>query len=190
MKHVEPEKIIKRLTNPKRFEIESPAKVWEILKKNNPQIILEIGAGTGFYTIEFAQRGPENLKIIACDIIKDLLKWLLSHISKNLKSKILAVLISDILPIKEESVDLVFMANLHHELNNRIYFLKKVKRTLKKDGSIAVLDWKNVESPIGPPIKERLKKEEIEEDLKKANFSQITYFDLFPYHYFFVAQNK
>ena len=186
----DPEKIIKRLTNPKRYEIESPAKVWEILKKNNPQIILEIGAGTGFYTVEFAKRGPEELKIIACDILKDLLKWLFSHISKDLKKKILPVLISDLLPIKEGSVDLVFMGNLHHELDDRIYFLKKVKKTLKEGGTIAILDWKDVESPIGPPLKERLKKENIEKDLKKANFFQITYFDIFPYHHFFIAQKE
>ncbi len=184
------EKIIKSLTNPKRYEIESPAKVWEILKKSNPKVILEIGAGTGFYTVEFAKRGPEDLKIIACDIVKDLLKWLFSHIPKNLRKKIFPILISDLLPIKEKSVDLVFMGNLHHELNDRIYFLKKIKRTLKEGGTIAILDWKDVKSPIGPPLKERLKKEEIEEDLRKANFSQITYFNIFPYHHFFISRRE
>ncbi len=188
MKHLDPKEIIKRLTNPKRPEIEFPEKVWDVIHKTKPRVILELGVGTGFYTKVFADKGPEYLKIIACDVVKDLLFWINRNLSSDCLKKIYPVLISDRFPVKGRSVDLVFMANLHHELDDRVLFLEKTIQVLKPEGSLVIIDWKKKESPIGPPLDERLTREEIEQDLAQVGMKNITYYDFLPFHYFFTSR--
>jgi hypothetical protein len=42
-----------------------------------------------------------------------------------------------------------------HELNNPLGYLQEAKRILRAQGEIWVIEWQNMETPMGPPIAER-----------------------------------
>ena len=69
------------------------------------------------------------------------------------------------IPLKDNSIDLIVMINLNHELLSPKELLKDAYRVLKEEGNIA--DWKECMH------KEALSKDSIISDMKEAAFSPI-----------------
>ena len=59
--------------------------------------------------------------------------------------------------LSSNSVDMVFMANVWHELDDHAATLNEVRRILRPDGWLAILDWRtDVPQPPGPPSDHRI----------------------------------
>jgi hypothetical protein len=54
---------------------------------------------------------------------------------------------------------------------------------LKKNGKLVVVEWKNVSSPLGPPVEERVKIDLLKEGAKKLGLNLEEEFDAGQYHY-------
>ncbi len=63
-----------------------------------------------------------------------------------------------------------FMANVLHEVEDKISFLKETNRILKKDGTLCIIEWQKKLTERGPPLEERINESEIEELMDKTNF--------------------
>jgi len=78
-------KNLDKLNNPSRLA-EFPAEF--ILKTgqiNNPNVMIDIGAGTGLFSTAFA-RIHDNCKIYACDISEVMIDWMLENIVPEFKN--------------------------------------------------------------------------------------------------------
>jgi ubiquinone/menaquinone biosynthesis C-methylase UbiE len=64
------------------------------------------------------------------------------------------------------SVDLVFLANVWHELDDPAAALKEAYRILRAGGQLAILDWRpDMPSPPGPPQDHRVSAADVESSL-------------------------
>lgn len=71
--------------------------------------------------------------------------------------------------ISERSCDLVFLANIWHELDDHAAVLREAGRILKMDGLIAILDWRrDLTGPPGPPADHRIAEAETVSELAKV----------------------
>jgi len=61
--------------------------------------------------------------------------------------------------------------------------LREAYRMLKKGGSLNIIEWDQIDSPIGPPIKNRVKKELLEIGVQKIGFRIELEFNAGQYHY-------
>lgn len=106
---------------------------------NNPKII-EIGAGTGKYSIALSDNGYD---VTAVELVKHNLMTLKS---KNSKVKAVQGNATNLSKFKNESFDLVLLFGpLYHLISNndKIKALKEAKRILKKDGIIMISYYMN-----------------------------------------------
>lgn len=174
------------LQDPKRLKSEPPERIWDVINKNKTRVLIDLGCGTGYFTIPFASElGPDSL-VCACDISFHMLEKL-----KIENLNIAAVQIEEeIIPIKDNFVDLVFMGNLYHELNNRKKVLQETCRVLKSGGETAIWDWKKQQMDIGPPLSSRIPQGILENELKEQGFTDLEFYDILPYHNLVVASKK
>ena len=94
--------------------------------------------------------------------------------------------ISGKLDIEDHSVDMCFMATVFHDLvhdGNHQGALVEVKRVLKQSGTLALVEFKKMEGPPGPPMQIRLSPEELDAMLGPYGFTSVNTTEVGPYHY-------
>lgn len=180
----DPKKLAK-LNNPERFKTLNPDVIWEALDMQNPEVLIDIGAGTGFFTKEFTKKIKEGI-IYACDSSDVMIQWMQENITDK-----------NIMPLKcsEASVelpdcvaDLVYMINVHHEILEPEKFLDETRRLLKTGGKIVIIDWKAEEMKDGPPLDIRISDKIMIEQLLKTGFINIVNNNILPLHSFITGQ--
>jgi len=165
-------------------------KVIKSLKVQDGMTFIDAGCGDGFISIE-ASKNMKNGKIYSIDIYEKSINILKKTIKKENIQNITAILgdITRKLPIPESTADIYFMANVLHGLvaNKRIEpAMKEIKRVLKPDGRLAIVEFKKGPRP-GPHPSLRLDPEETSNIIRAYGFHTIKIEDVGPYHYILIA---
>jgi len=188
-KKFDPKKLAK-LNDPKRLEYLNPDVIWDKAVFNQPQVLIDIGAGTGIFAIHFSKKITGG-KVYACDISQEMITWMNDNLPAEQKGIVIPVKMEEnLVPLPENVADLVYMINLHHELEEPLKLLEESCRLLKKGGKLMTIDWKKEETPEGPPLEIRVTEETIESHMHDAGFNEITKYAALPYHYFLIGEKN
>ncbi len=171
---------LKKLNNPKRLIWIPPESICEILNINSTSSLVDIGAGSGYFTKWIAEMYPES-NTFAIDIEPIMIRYLTENMPENIKP----LLIKDgIFPIPDNSIDAIWTIAVYHEISKIELFMEQVKRVLKPGGKILIIDWeKKEESSVnGPPLDHRIAIEQVKNDLQKSGFHNISFHNDFKFH--------
>jgi len=140
------------------------------LKKD--QVFCDIGAGTGIFA--FAASGITSNRIYAVEISDEMIE-LLSKRKEEGKVHQLKIIKGDhdSLPIESNSVDIVLLSTVFHELETPIEMLREIKRIKKAEGLLAIVEFHKKETPMGPPVNHRLSKKELEKICTNNAFEEV-----------------
>ncbi len=185
----DPKKLAK-LNDPKRLQYLNPDLIWEKAVLSDPAVLVDIGAGTGFFALLFSKK-MKNGKVYACDISEEMISWMHDNLPEESRGFVVPVKMEETsVPLSGGTADLVYMINLHHELDDPQRILKESRRLLKKGGKVMIIDWKKEETPEGPPLDLRVTEETIEAQMRDAGFLRITKHAVLPYHYFLIGEKN
>ncbi len=182
------EELIKRFESPERDAYQKPEKVLEYLGNIKGKKIMDIGAGTGYFSVKLAQKGAF---VIAADVNEQFQEYLKKRIQdQKIKNIELRKIPYDSPNLSNQEVDMVFLVNTYHHIENRVDYFAKVKTGLKKEGSLVIIDFFKVkEIPVGPPIEHKLSIDEVITELKKAGYTTFEInVDRLPYQYIIKAK--
>lgn len=186
-KKFDPQKL-QKLNNPQRLKDISPDFIWNKLNPKKTDVLVEIGAGTAFFSIAFLKQA-KAAKIYACDLSEVMIDWMKENVITKYPN-IAPVKTEEVLiPLEDEIADIVFTINLHHELDNPIQTLKEAYRITKPGGKIFIVDWKK-ESPLGPPVQIRCTPEQVKNQLEIAGFKQIDFYNDLPMHFLAIGEKN
>lgn len=176
-----------------RRETEDPARLIEQIGITKGMAVSDLACGPGYYAIPLSDAvGSEGI-IFAVD--KN--PVMISELQKNLACKFpngvnnVKIIERDVIStgITDHSVDLVFFANVLHDLEDRKAFLTEVKRLAKDEQSLIVdIDWHNREMENGPPLNWRLSESESRSILRENGLEIIHDVNVGPNHYGLVAR--
>ncbi len=163
------------------------------LKKED--IFLDAGCGEGYFSIAVSEILGTNGRVYAVDIDNRSISLLEESIKKkNIRNiKVFTGDITKKLPIGNDSIDVCLMANILHGLviNKEVKStLKETFRVLKPGGTLAVVDFKKIDGPPGPPISIRMTPEEVEEIISKYGFKKKKAIEAGKYHYTVIFAKK
>ena len=184
-KKFDPNKL-EKLNNPNRLKDIPPDYVWNKLSMEKAEILVEIGAGTAFFSIAFLQRTKQS-KIYACDVSEVMINWVKDNVSPKYTSIIPIKSEEHYVPLDDGIADLVFMICLHHELESPLLTVEESHRILKPDGKIFVIDWKKKDMLEGPPEKIRLLPEQVKDQLVYTGFKQVEIYNELQKHFLVVG---
>ncbi|MHB1420084.1 MAG: class I SAM-dependent methyltransferase [Bacillota bacterium] len=173
-----------RLDEPERKKILDPARVLASLNLAAGMHVADVGCGTGYFTLPMAEAVKETGKILAVDISRELLDYAEEKLSAARISNVEFITSEETsIPVPEGAIDAAFVANVLHEVNGQTAFLLEIRRLLKGQGALLVVDWKKEETPIGPPLEDRLSPEQVVGLAELAGYGVQAVSDVGIYHY-------
>lgn len=178
---------IHKLNNPERLKTQNPDLIWQTLGLKQARRLVDIGAGTGFFAVPFCDKMEDGI-VYACDTSDTMLQWMKENLADTYTNRVIPLKSSESqIPLEGGLADLVYMINLHHELEDPCAMLEESARLLKPGGKLMIIDWKVAETPGGPPQSIRIPESTIAAQLQNAGFTAIQHHDTLPYHCFLVA---
>ena len=155
-------------------------------------IVADIGAGSGYFTIPFASIVGDKGLVFAEDIQIEMINYI-SRKVENLKLKNVRVIFGkpDDPSLLDNFFNLVFLANTYHELDKPFLMLENIKKDMRHSGRLAIIDWDPAkQSPFGPSIEEKVPENTIIKEVERSGFELIEKHNFMPYHYFLVFKKK
>jgi len=177
------------LNNPQRLSDIPPDYIWQKLNMKKPETLVDIGAGTGFFSIPFLDY-TQNGRVFACDTSDIMLQWMTDHVAPEHPGIIPVKMEETMVPLKDRCADLVFMINLHHELEAPEKILDESFRILKNKGKIFIVDWKKEASVPGPPQTLRYRPEKVQAQIDKAGFENVNIFHEMIKHFLVIGEKN
>lgn len=149
-----------------------PKKNLKQLGLRETMIVADLGAGNGFYSIEAAKMVPFG-KVYAIEIVKDFLNAIRNK-AKELKLNNLECIWGDVEAIdgthlKDGIVDMVIASNIFSQVENKIKFINEIKRILKPQGKVLLIDW-STSFPQNSSLNKKVSREEVREFFEKKGF--------------------
>jgi ubiquinone/menaquinone biosynthesis C-methylase UbiE len=173
MHHMDFDTLVARFENPARAKWQKPEKVIAGLGPLAGRTVADIGAGTGYFAFRIAKKAD---KVIAIDIDERFLRYIedkkkARKLAPNIETRRTAL---DSPGLKKAEADVVLIVDTFHHIEDRVKYLKKLKKGLRKDGVVVIVDFKKEQTPQGPPLELRLGEQQVEAELKAAGFSLVT----------------
>jgi ubiquinone/menaquinone biosynthesis C-methylase UbiE len=148
-----------KLEDPARLSWLPPAEVIERLPLGTGMRVVDVGAGTGYFSIPIARIIAPAGEVFAVDLQPEMLDLLASKLSGPDAPQNISLQQGSAakLPLPDASADLVFFANIWHELDDTVAAVREARRLLTPAGKIAILDWQpDAPPPPGPPQDHRV----------------------------------
>jgi len=121
--------------------IQPPEKVMDAMGVEPGMVVGEVGAGTGRYTIWLAKRVGEDGLIYANDISRKSLDHLEERCERLGIGNVKIIMGGVIEPgFPENSLDIAFMINVYHHLDDRKGLLRNLIPALKPGGILAIVE--------------------------------------------------
>ena len=101
----------------------------------------------------------------------------------------ITALVSDVgrqIPVDDLSIDVCLIATVFHDfVEDRIDqgVITEIARVVKPTGILAIVEFKKIDGPPGPPIHIRLSSEEVTDRLEPFGFKKERSVDVGPYNY-------
>lgn len=149
----------------------------ELNLKGNESFI-DAGCGDGYIAVKAIEKYLPEGMVYAVDVYNESIKELNSYKNENnLKNliNIEADITKTIPGVEDESIDVAIMVNVFHGFTseNRDDVIDEFNRILKNGGKIAIMDFKPIELPRGPPVNIKYSPEELEEIFSNHDFKKV-----------------
>ncbi len=168
-----------------RSRWQKPDDVIEALDLSKGDHVADIGSGSGYFTFLIADAvGPAG-KVYAVDIDEKMNKLVEKRAEEKGLANIETVLAEPRDPLLPDgSVDLIFVCDTYHHINDQIDYFMKIKKDLKPDGRVVVIDMdKGLPKLSGHWSSSEVVKKEMEEAgyelVKEYDFLAKQHFEIF-----------
>ena len=167
------------LTRPDRDGDERPETLLAALQIPPGATVVDLGAGTGYFTWRLAQRvGPQG-KVFAVEVQREMLDRIGEEVRKRNLTNVELVLGEEHGP-RLPDADLVLIANAYHEFSDPEAMMAAVRRCLKPNGRVVVIEYvkENPHVPVSEPHK--MSFEEIRSEIEPMGFQLERILDFLP----------
>ena len=123
------------LTNPLRRRLDPPYKLIDQILITNEDTVVDFGCGPGYYTIEIARRAKRTIGV---DVSKEMLEKARRAATKTGVTIDFLESNGETIELPSNSVDLILLVHVYHELPDKEKALVEFRRILKSGGRVVI----------------------------------------------------
>lgn len=147
----------------------------------------DFGAGHGYFTIPMARLVGGDGRVYALDIQKTALDIIRSkaRIEHLLNIELICADLDE--PrgskLKDKFLDFVLISNILFQMERKERLLGEAFRVLREKSTLAVVEWDETSTPLGPPLNVRVRKQDAIRLAQEAGFRLEREFEAGSHHY-------
>ena len=174
-----------QMNDPARAFWQEPAAVVDALKVKEGDHVVDLGAGSGYFTFRFSNAVGQAGKVYAVDVDRDSLAFVEREARERggIANVEFVLATPDDPKLPPKSVDLLFVSNTYHHLTERVKYFKAMADRLRPHGRVAVIDYKD-EGLWASLFGQATGKETVRRELEEAGYQLINEFDFLPKQHF------
>jgi ubiquinone/menaquinone biosynthesis C-methylase UbiE len=184
--HGDPKAYIAALEDPARDAYQKPHEVMEALHVKEGEVIADIGAGSGYFTLRLSHHVGSTGHVYGVDISPDMIRHLNRRISEAGLLNVSTILAQPDDPLLPRPVDRFLVVDVWHHIENQPAYLGLMKKMLKPGGQVVMIDFHKKELPIGPPPGMKIAREDLLHQMQEHGFKLVAEHTFLPYQYFLV----
>ncbi len=170
----------KDFDDPSRDAWQKPREVAAALGLSDGLVVVDLGAGTGYFEPYLAPLVAPSGKVVAADVEPDMVRYLGERAKREGLSNVEPKLVhGDDPALAEASIDRVLIVDTWHHIEGRDAYAKKLALALKPGGSVVIVDF-TMESDLGPPKEHRLSPASIVAELAAAGLDAVVVDETLP----------
>lgn len=177
------------LEPPDREAWQKPDQVMDALHVAEGTTVADLGAGGGWFTMRLARRVGPNGRVYAVDVQRLMIEAIRRRIEREgLQQIVIPVLGSydDPKLPPDARTDAVLIVDAFHEMQDPVVLLKNVARTLKPQGRIGIIDYREGDGGPGPDAAERVPPGVVISEAAAAGLKLVDQHTFLPYQYFLI----
>ena len=150
-----------------RANEESPNLAVDLLDLKKDMIIADFGAGTGYFTSKLARKCSI---VYAVDIQQEMLDLNAKQMrNKNINNVKFILGFTDRTGLPKNSLDLVILVDVYHELENPLEIMNDIKSSLNQTGKVALIEYRKEDPSV--PIKplHKMSVEQVVKEMRQVN---------------------
>lgn len=168
--------------DPERDAWQKPEAVLDWLALRPTDVVVDLGAGTGYFTLRLARRVPQG-KVIAVDIETEMIEHVRRRAKQHDIPNVEAILGTEDDPKLPDGIHLVLVVDTYHHIQDRTRYFQRVRQKLADAGRVVLVDFRMGKLPVGPPDEHKISPEKATSELTAAGYRACGSFDELPHQY-------
>lgn len=177
------------LEPPDRAEWQRPDKILDALGVGEASVVADLGAGSGWFTIQLAHRVGPNGLVIAEDIQRPMIQAIKVRVDRMGLKNVTTVLGTSNDARLPVPVDAVLIVDTYNEMEQPVALLRNVARSLKPSGRIGIVDFTKDGGGPGPAMDARVEPDDVIRDAQAAGLVLRSREKFLKYQYMLVFEN-
>lgn len=175
------------LERPERESEEAPSIAIRALELKKGQVVADIGAGSGYYTMRMADAvGPAG-KVYATDIQTGMLDIVRRRVTAARLTNVETVLSAPDDPkLPADTLDLAIMVDVYHELSAPQEFIRRLRPALKRTGRLVLLEFRKEDPRVPIRPEHKMSIAEVKAELEPEGFKLSTVLNDLPWQHILV----
>lgn len=183
------EAYVARMEAKERDAWQKPDEVVQALALRPGDVVCDIGAGPGYFTLRVARAVGPTGWVHAVDVEPRMLAVLRERLEKARVGNVTPVLSAPEVPsLPPGTCDVVLVVDTYHHFPDGKAYLRSVVPRLKAGGRIVNIDFHARELPVGPPVGHKVSREDFLAAAAAAGLVLAEEKTFLPYQYFLVLR--
>lgn len=174
-----------------RDEEQKPEVVLGALGLHGGETVVDLGAGSGYFTFRITPLVGKTGKVLAVDVQDEMLDTLRRRAAAQKMTNVVVVKGSEKDPnLPTNAVDVVLMVDVYHELAYPFEIMAKVRQALKPHGRIVFVEYRKEDPKV--PIQElhKMSVAQLEKEMKAVGFTRVQTIETLPVQHIVIFQKS
>ena len=177
------------LDRPERDDQEKPLIVLDALKLRGGETVVDLGAGSGYFTFRIAPRVGRAGKVLAVEIQDEMLQTIRQRAQALKVTNVEAVKGSETDPnLPAKAVDLVLMVDVYHELAYPFEVMTKIREALKPGGRVVFVEYRKEDPDVPIKLVHKMSVEQVKREMKAVGLAHMQTLETLPLQHILVFE--
>ena len=177
------------LERPERIKEERTDKLLKALPIEPGMTVVDLGAGSGYFSFPMAKLvGPKG-KILAVDIQQEMLDLIRTRMKKRKVTNIEPIMgtISDP-KLPEGKVDLILMVDVYHEFSHPYEMVEAMVRSLKVGGKLVFVEYRLEDPDVPIKLVHKMTQKQVKREMSIHDLKHAKTIDVLPWQHIIIFE--